>query len=116
MPALIHLREPETDHLESVCEEVSCGVLVARYYPYISSGKMLTPEKVSRLADISVLTPWGRARQVNNRRRDETERYTWVACAFSDFTKAPNIAVSLERKTTIFIASIKYIRRFYRAF
>lgn len=64
MPVLIYLREPETNHLE--CERVSCGVLVARYYPYISSGKMLTPEKVSRLADISVLTPWGRARRVNN--------------------------------------------------
>lgn len=26
---------------------------------------MSTPEKVSRLADVSVLTPWGRARRVN---------------------------------------------------
>lgn len=46
------------------------------------------PEKISRLADVSVLTPWGRARQVNN--VDEIKRYTytWVVpprWKFSDF-------------------------------
>jgi len=38
------------------------------------------PRKISCLADVSVLTPWGRAKRVNNDTRG------WPRCLFSDFT------------------------------
>lgn len=47
------------------------------------------PEKISRLADVSVLTPWGRAKQVNIVATKSNDIHTWVVsppCTLSDCT------------------------------